>query len=223
MKPIVRLCIAVSMTLGTAAAMAAPPVPLSDAAQVFHRWVVASRDNESNPFVVIDKRQARLWSFDAGGRLTGSTPVLLGWARGDASVPGIGERAMNDILPRERITPAGRFVAERGRNAKGEDILWVDYDAAVSMHRIRPSPPTERRAQRLASATTADNRISFGCINVPASFYDQQILPLFARSRGVVYLLPETMPLDALFTGATASAPGAAVPTVKRPRAPDQR
>jgi len=85
--------------------------------------------------------------------------VLLGLARGDDSVPGIGERKIAEILPFERTTPAGRFVGERGRNASGEDIVWVDYDAAVSMHRVRATNPKERRLERLASPTPADNRI----------------------------------------------------------------
>ena len=40
------------------------------------------------------------------------------------------------MLPEERTTPAGRFVAERGQNLRGEDVVWIDYDAAVLMHRV---------------------------------------------------------------------------------------
>jgi hypothetical protein len=172
---------------------------LSPGAREFSTWLQGSRDNEGAPYLVIDKQQAHLWLFDAKGRLAASTPVLLGSARGDVSVPGIGERPLAAIEPHERTTPAGRFVAEAGRNANGEDIFWVDYDAAVSMHRVRATNPAERRLQRLASTTAADNRISYGCINVPAAFFDQQIVPLFSKSRGVVYLLPEVLPLNKLF------------------------
>ena len=35
-----------------------------------------------------------------------------------------------------------------GVNASGEDILWVDYDNAISMHRVRPTNPAERRLER---------------------------------------------------------------------------
>lgn len=164
------------------------------------RWVRQSRDNEGEPFIVIDKRQARLWLFDARGALLGDTPVLLGLARGDASVPGIGEREMADIQRHERTTPAGRFIAEPGVNASGEDIFWIDYDAAVSIHRVRAVNAAERRLQRLASPSVADNRISYGCINVPAAFYDRRIRPLFLSGRGVVYVLPEQVPLRSLFS-----------------------
>ena len=162
--------------------------------------VLERRDNAGAPFIVIDKRAARLWLFLADGLPLGSTPVLLGLARGDHTVPGIGERPIELITPPERTTPAGRFVAEHGRNHTGEDILWVDYDAAVSMHRVRPTNPRERRLQRLASPTVADNRISYGCINVPKAFYEDRLLPAIGRSRPVVYVLPETKPATALFT-----------------------
>lgn len=174
---------------------ASPPA----AVQSMLQWVLQFGDNEGAPFAVIDKRRAHLWLFDAAGRAKGNTPVLLGLARGDASVPGIGERPLAEIRPHERTTPAGRFVAERGRNMAGEDIFWIDYDTAVSMHRVRATNAAERRLERLATPTADDNRISYGCVNVPQAFYDQAVAPLFAAPRPVVYLLPETMPIGHLF------------------------
>ena len=172
--------------------------PSGDARSVAD-WAVDSRDHGDLPFIIVDKVAARIHVFDADGRERASSPVLLGLARGDDSVPGIGEKKIADIRPEERTTPAGRFVAEMGENAKGEDILWVDYDAAVSMHRVRPTVKSERRLQRLASATAADNRISYGCINVPAAFYDRVVKPLFAPRDGIVYVLPETRPVRTVF------------------------
>lgn len=163
-------------------------------------WALASGDHAGLPYAVLDKVHARVYVFDRAGRLQGSSPVLLGLARGDDSVPGIGERPIGKIRPHERTTPAGRFVAEPGHNTKGEDIVWVDYDAAVSMHRVRPTNPKERRLQRLASPTVADNRISYGCINVPVAFYEARIHPVFGRGKGIVYVLPETRPLEQVFT-----------------------
>ncbi|WPH22999.1 L,D-transpeptidase [Variovorax paradoxus] len=157
------------------------------------RAIVAAADNRAAPFAVVDKKNARVFVFDAAGRLQGWSPVLLGLARGDDSVPGIGEREMSRIRPDERTTPAGRFRTEPGRNTKGEDIVWIDYDAAVSMHRVRTTDKSERRLQRLASPSVADNRISYGCINVPAEFYDAYIKPALGSRRGVVYVLPETV------------------------------
>jgi hypothetical protein len=154
-------------------------------------WVLRSHDNRRMPFVIVDKKLARLYLFNEGGKLVDATPILLGLARGDHSVPGIGERKMADIRPHERTTPAGRFVAELGRNLKGEQIVWVSYDDAVSIHRLRRSPDDERRPQRLATATPADNRISYGCINVPPPFFDKLMKTAFSRGNAIVYVLPE--------------------------------
>ena len=166
--------------------------PASEEARHVARWAVHSGDHQGLPFAIVDKVQARVFVFDAQGRLRGSAPALLGLARGDDSVPGIGERPLSGIRPEERTTPAGRFVAALGRNLRGEDILWVDYDTAISMHRVIDTHPSERRPQRLASATPLDNRISYGCINVPAGFYDKVVIPAFSGTHGIVYVLPET-------------------------------
>jgi hypothetical protein len=162
-------------------------------------WAVDSGDNHRMPFLIVDKRNAKLFVFDSDGQLRGAAPVLLGLTRGDDSVPGIGERKLADVKPSERTTPAGRFVAEPGRNMQGEDIVWIDYDAAVSMHRVRANNPTEQRLQRLATPSAADNRISYGCINVPAAFYDAFVSPIFSNAQAVVYVLPETRPARQVF------------------------
>ena len=164
-------------------------------------WVKSTQDSAGQPFIVIDKPQARAFAFDAQGRLRGTAPVLMGLARGDLSVPGIGERPLSAIRPEERTTPAGRFEAQHGRNAQGEDIVWVDYEAAVSLHRVRATNPSERRLQRLATPTPLDNRISYGCINVPVAFYERVVLPLLrpANGQAVVYVLPDELPLATVF------------------------
>jgi hypothetical protein len=155
-------------------------------------WVVHSGDSRSLPFVIVDKQDARVFVFDAHGRLRGATAALLGEARGDDAVPGIGDRELSNIRPEEKTTPAGRFMAALGGNMRGEDVLWVDYEGGVSMHRVITSNPAERRLERLATSTPFDNRISYGCINIPAHFYEQVVRPAFTGTHGVVYVLPET-------------------------------
>ena len=160
-------------------------------------WVVHAGDNHAGdnrslPFVIVDKTDAKVFVFDAHGRLRGAAPALLGLARGDEAVPGIGDRELSSIRPEEKTTPAGRFVAALGGNMRGEDVLWVDYDTAVSMHRVLTTKPEERRLQRLATPTPLDNRISYGCINVPAKFYENVVRPAFSGTNGIVYVLPET-------------------------------
>ncbi len=163
-------------------------------------WSLHTGDNAGRSVVVVDKQQARVWVLGPQGQLRGTAPVLLGLARGDHTVPGIGDRPLSQIRPDERTTPAGRFIAEQGLNASGEDVVWVDYASAVSMHRVRTAVKAERRLQRLATPTPQDNRISYGCINLPRAFYEQVLLPAVRGGRGaVVYVLPETRPAHQLF------------------------
>lgn len=155
-------------------------------------WSVHSGDHKKKAFVIVDKKDARVWVFDPRGKLLSSTPALLGAAVGDDSAPGIGDKPLSQVKPEEKTTPAGRFIAEPGRNTNGEDIVWVSYDLAVSMHRVRPTVKSERRLERLASPTSADNRISFGCINLPPRFYDGVLSPTVKKHGAVIYVLPET-------------------------------
>ena len=173
--------------------------PASAAARGMADWVVRSADNGPLPFVIVDKVAAKVFVFDATGQLRGAAPALLGLAHGDDSVPGIGERKLSTIRPEERTTPAGRFVAGLGHDLGEKDIVWVDYDAAISLHRVITSNKKEQRLQRLATPSTLDNRISYGCINVPAAFYDGVVAPAFATSSGIVYVLPEVRPVWEVF------------------------
>jgi hypothetical protein len=151
------------------------------------------------PFVIVDKIDAKVFVFYADGQLRGAAPALLGLARGDSSIPGIGNRKLSEIRPEERTTPAGRFVASLGYNFNGKDVLWVDYKNAVSLHRVITNNPKERRLERLATPTPLDKRISYGCINVPANFFDNVVKPAFTRTYGIVYVLPETRSIGEIF------------------------
>lgn len=205
-------CLAVFSVAAIAATPQGNSALSADAGEIA-TWVRQSADNQGLPFAILDKKQAMVYVFAPDGHLRGSSPALIGLAKGDHSVPGIGERALSQIADEEKTTPAGRFLAETGRNAKGEDILWVDYDHAVSMHRVRPNIAAERRLERLASSTPLDNRISFGCINLPVAFYNTVVVPVMYSSapnspnnakqsvaHSVVYVLPETQPISAFLS-----------------------
>lgn len=170
----------------------------SDESRMVADWVMVSGDNRGMPFVIVDKVMAKAFIFDSTGRLLGAAPVLLGKAHGDDSVPGIGSRKLSAMLPEERTTPAGRFVASLGRDLK-QDILWVDYKDSISMHRVIRGNPGDHRLERLATASPLDNRISYGCINVPVKFYEQVVVKAFTGTNGVVYILPEVRTIRDVF------------------------
>lgn len=158
----------------------------------FVAGVLALRDHEGRAFAIVDKQRAQLHVFDAMGRLWGSTAVLLGQARGDHSAPDVGQNTQNGhVPPHQRTTPAGRFVAGPGKNLQGESVVWVDYDAAFAIHRLRPGASQAPRLARLATPTPADNRASWGCVVVPVRFYLDVVAKLIGRAASVVYVLPE--------------------------------
>lgn len=162
-------------------------------------WIVDSADNKNMPFVILDKKEAKVYVFHAHGGLRGAAPVLLGITAGDDSFPGVGNKPLSQVKPEEKTTPAGRFMAASDKNIKGADIVWIDYDSAVSFHAVVKGKPEERRAERLASPLPSERRISFGCVNVPVNFFKSSLHASFKKSDGIVYVLPETRTTQQVF------------------------
>ncbi|MEG3148529.1 hypothetical protein U1769_01430 [Sphingomonas sp. ZT3P38] len=176
-----------------------PAIPSAAATRVAD-WIAASGDNRGLPYIIVDKQDAALFLFDAKGKPLGRAPVLIGVAPGDEATPGIGSKNLAEIGPAEKTTPAGRFLAKYGMAAGKQRVLWVDYATSVALHPIPPgASKKERRRQRMLSPTPEDNRITFGCINVPQAFYGKRVRPLFQRKGGYVYVLPDTKPIEAVF------------------------
>lgn len=157
------------------------------------RWVTDTGDHHGLPFGIVDKRSATIRLYTADGILVGSSAVLLGRTLGDHSVAGVGERTQQAALRvQDMTTAAGRFVSEPGLNISGEAIVWIDYGSALAIHRLRTGPSRHRRAERLASDDARGRRVSAGCVVVPEAFYDAFVAPVLGRSRGVVYVMPES-------------------------------
>lgn len=162
------------------------------------QWVAYDKDNRSHPYIIIDKVGARAFLFDAKGKPLSDAPVLIGIATGDEATPGVGKKSLAEIGPAEKTTPAGRFLAKFGRAAGNAQVLWVDYATSVALHTIPTGNPKEHRVDRMISPDIADNRVTFGCINVPKAFY-AKVRPLFAKKGGYVYILPDTKTLEETF------------------------
>lgn len=175
------------------------PVLMSVAATRVAQWVGSAKDNHALPYIIIDKQSAHAFLFDAGGKPLADAPVLIGIAPGDDATPGIGAKSLSEIGPAEKTTPAGRFLAKFGVAAGKQRVLWVDYATSVALHTIPPGNPKEKRTQRMLSPAIDDNRITFGCINVPKLFYNQKVSPLFRKKGGYVYILPDSKPIEEVF------------------------
>lgn len=77
--------------------------------------------------------------------------------------------------------------------------MWVDYDAAFAIHRLRPGTAYKARAGRLGTLDAHDKRVSWGCVVVPVAFYTDVVERVLGAQRSVVYVLPETRSLQHVF------------------------
>lgn len=162
-------------------------------------WAVHSGDHQNQAFIIVDKVNAKAVVFDAEGRLVRTTPILIGMGRGDIFPAGMGDVDMYTFKPSERITPAGRYVAEEGLNTANEIVLWVDYDNGIALHKMPTRKTKQRRHERMFSPDPAQHRITYGCINVPPAFYDDVVRPHFRSRGGIVYVLPDSTPVQSVF------------------------
>jgi len=185
-----------------AAASAAAPdlLPSADTLRV-HDWVSSAGDNHGLPYLIVDKPHAALFLFDPAGKQLAAVPVLIGIAPGDEASPGIGAKELSEIGPAEKTTPAGRYLARFGLAVGKERVLWVDYYTSVALHPVPTGAAArkEKRRERLASPTPDDNRITFGCINVPSAFYARLLSPMYRGKGGYVYVLPDSKPIEEVF------------------------
>lgn len=173
--------------------------PAAEDVQHVADWSVHSADSRGLPFIIVDKINARAYAFDRYGTLIDSTPILIGMGVGDKFAPGVLQMDMYKTKPSQRVTPAGRFFAEEDRNLEGERVLWVDYDAAIALHRLPRKFTKQRRQERIVSPDPAEHRITYGCINVPSAFYDRVVASHFRSRGGYVYVLPDSTPLTSVF------------------------
>jgi hypothetical protein len=191
---------AVGALLFALATVQAAAAGLAGESRELHDWVIKARDHHGRPFAIVDKKNARLYVFDGKGRMQGASTVLLGAATGDDIAPNVGEHAQEGYVPfKERTTPAGRFASEPGINSSGEDVIWVDYDSAFAIHRLRPGKAESARKIRLASPDPAQHRVSYGCVVVPVRFYEDVVRRWLGKGRSVVYVMPEQSSAHEIF------------------------
>jgi hypothetical protein len=172
------------------------PAPLdrvksaSPEVQTTLQWIADSKDNAGLPFIVVDKANAQVYEFTPFAQLKATAPILLGGGHGDTVLVSPDD-PMSAIPEQKRITPAGRYLSYLVTDVHGKVILNIDGKNLISLHVVAKGTPAQRRAERLASVTSDDNRISFGCINVPPGFFTNIVSPDFGPRKGVVYILPE--------------------------------
>ncbi|EKB0188120.1 hypothetical protein OM019_003224 [Escherichia coli] len=165
-----------------------PVQGLSSTASVVRAWVQETKDNQGQKYIIADKVAGELYVMDSRGNVLATMPALYGSRKGDAAVPG--------------QTPAGIFMLQQrhdvGASLGGDVQQFAEHtDGSIwAIHRVLTANPKQMREARLKSATAADNRISLGCINVPADMYDKYLKNGF---QGKLYVIPEQKPLGEVF------------------------
>jgi len=97
-----------------------------------------------------------------------------------------------------KITPAGKFTMKESPAdyAGGTSLILVeskDHTGYIAIHAADVSTPSENRLGRLDTPSTADNRISYGCINTKHGTFINEIKPNIASlDGGLIFVLPET-------------------------------
>lgn len=151
-----------------------------------------ARSQHGKPFIVAHKAGGALYAFDAKGKLIGKAPALYAKGMGDVVSAESAAKSADEMTDADKITPAGAFAGTKiESDSYGSAIQFVEQEKAViAIHRVYLGNPKENRQGRLDSATPADNRVSYGCINVPSQFFDGVLAPNFTGDSRVI-VMPE--------------------------------
>lgn len=158
-------------------------VVMSSAAKASLDHIIDTNDNGGRPFVIADKKAGKLYLMNADGKVVDTTPALFG-------------KTPSDSAKTSGVTGAGKYDLKYNRDARlpsGYAGSVQSFDTGANgeqfaIHRVI-DVKGQNRQSRLDSKTARDNRITLGCINVPAEFYDQH---LDNELGAVLYVLPET-------------------------------
>lgn len=192
---VAAVSMALAVTLGTNVVISQPAeaatsmtpaageVVMTSAAKATLDHINETSDNGGRPFIIADKKAGKLYLMNAEGKVVDTAPALFG-------------RDTSDAARTDRATGAGKYDLTYNRDQRlpsGYEGSVQSFDTGTNgetfaIHRVIDIKG-ENRSGRLASATAHDNRITHGCINVPAEFYNKH---LDGELGAVLYVLPET-------------------------------
>jgi N12 class adenine-specific DNA methylase len=154
-------------------------------------------------FIIADKPAGMMHVFAADGSLIAQDTALYGKDKGD-------RMGVSSLKGGPKVTPAGGFALRWAESeyAGGQQLELVgseDADGAViAVHAAWLGDPKEKRAERLASLTADDNRISYGCINSAHDTFLNKVLPEAPNlDGGMAFVLPDESDAGALFPAGT--------------------
>ena len=185
-KNVAAVSMALAITTGTTLAIPTEANAATPTETAVVQNIVGQNDNQGKQFIVADKQAGTLTMYTSSGQQITSTPALFGKTEGDSVS--------------SKNTPSGRFetkqanVRTEGYGGSAQVLTQNGQNlqlggSSYAIHRVYTKYARENRQGRLDTPTTTDNRISYGCINVPVDFYDTY---LNSDQDTVVYVMPET-------------------------------
>jgi hypothetical protein len=167
------------------------------ASQIASAVTLSSIVDEKVPTVIAVKAEGKLVVYRPETRSTMINPALFGKMLSDEY-----DKIAYDIGKSKPVTPAGNFVIEKAYSTKMREpiIMFIHgKKQVVAIHPLYLGKPGERRAERLASERVEDRRITNGCINVSADFFNMALISLPQRAKMVVLKEGESLINDIEF------------------------
>lgn len=159
---------------------------MSDAAQVTYSAVAPIAKAAKKAFMITDKADGKIHIFHADGTPIIQTAALTGRDIGDKLQGGKG------------ITPAGKYTIRFTADAEYAGGFRYDLvetsrgGGIIAVHAVYTGEAAEKRPERLQTASAADNRISWGCINVTNEAMVDTLIPARGELNGsLMFVMPE--------------------------------
>lgn len=164
----------------------------SNAQRVYKFNARAALEGNNSSYIIADKDSACMYLLDKNNKLIAKFPAIFGAAKGEA----LNTANPDDSVPgKGATTPAGTYYMGKDSldAATIKEFHGRVFDIYGSGDLSFHEPWSEEYKKRMAALNTptvADNRISWGCINISRENYEKFVAPYFAE-KSRMYILPD--------------------------------
>jgi hypothetical protein len=175
---------------------------MSDKAIAVYEAKAATAMARGKGFFIADKPNGVIHVFDKDGKYVATSAALYGAMAGDTFTEWQRTANVDELGPNDKITPAGTYRVNWKNDAeyRGGGAFYLtdaktgEFQGGVAIHAVYTGTPSEHRTARLATATAADNKVSFGCINTSNEVFLKDVAPHKADfENGLVFVLPDVV------------------------------
>jgi hypothetical protein len=165
---------------------------MSELAQNVYENMAPVAKQTGKGFIIADKPNGMIHIFKKDGSLLGQFATLYGKDSGD--LPG----AVSSLEGGKKVTPAGTYTLQPTASdeyAGGVTLKLKETEDAtgyIAIHAVWLGDPSEARQFRLRSTTSADNKVTYGCMNIDMQEFVSQIAPnVELLNGGMIFVLPD--------------------------------